>query len=137
MRLIRVVLIGALAAAAGCESTTNFGTGISGGGGGGGTHLEFTTQPSSGTAGSLIGAVQVSVVNPFGQTDTSFSGTVSVALGSNPTSAVLGGTTSIAASFGVATFSDLTVSTAGTGFTLVASASGFSNATSFSFNMTP
>ncbi len=140
MRMIRVALIGALAGLAACESSTNFkfSQGIAGGGGGGGTtHLEFTTQPSSGTAGSLIGAVQVSSVNSLGQTDTSFSGTISIALGNNPSSATLGGTTSITASFGVATFSDLTVSAAGANYTLVASSSGFSNVTSASFSMTP
>lgn len=141
MRLIRVALISALAGLVACESSTNikFSQGIAGGGGGGGgtTHLEFTTQPSSGTAGSLVGAVQVSSVNSLGQTDTSFSGTISISLGSNPSSATLGGTTSIAASFGVATFSDLTVSAAGANYTLVASSSGFSNVTSASFSMTP
>ncbi|HTR22200.1 MAG TPA: hypothetical protein VMH88_15220 [Gemmatimonadales bacterium] len=137
MRVIHLVLIGALGAAAGCESsaTTSFGRGISGGGGGG-TTLQFTIPPSSGTAGALIGAVQVSAINVFGATDTSFSGSVSIALGSGAGSAVLGGTTTVTASSGVATFNDLTVSTSGT-YTLVASASGFSNATSSSFTISP
>jgi len=138
MRGMRWLLIGVLFAASGCESgaTTSFTRGISGGGGGGGTTLQFTTQPGTTAAGNLLGAIQVSAVNSFGVTDTSFNGSVTVALSGGSASASLGGTPTVTASVGVATFNDLTVSAAGT-YTLVASSSGFSNATSASFTITP
>lgn len=64
-----------------------------------------------------------------------YSGDVTVALSSNPTGAVLGGTLTVAASSGVATFSDLTVSRSGAGFRLSATASGLKTASSALFSI--
>src|SRR6266550_4787369 len=67
----------------------------------------FTVQPTSLTAGSVMTpAVQVTARDALGNTATAFTGTVTVALGTNPGSATLSGTASVAAIGGVATFGD-------------------------------
>ena len=59
-----------------------------------------------------------------------------MALGAgSPGGATLGGTTTITAVGGLATFSDLTIDIAGTGFSLAASAPGLTGATSAPFNV--
>src|SRR2546429_5507887 len=57
--------------------------------------------------------------------------------GTNPSGASLSCTVVVAGGNGVATFSTLSVNDVGTGYTLTASASGLSGATSASFNVTP
>lgn len=64
----------------------------------------------------------VTVVNKDGTTATGYTGNVTMALGTNPTNATLGGTTVVAASSGVATFSNLTLNRSGKNFTLRATA---------------
>ena len=68
--------------------------------------------------------------------DTNFSGSVSVALSNNPGGATLGGTLTLTAQAGVATFSNLTLDKAGTGYTLQASSNGLTPATTSAFNVT-
>ena len=51
-----------------------------------------------------------------------FTGPVTIALRANPTNAVLGGTRTVNAVAGIATFADLTLNEPGKGYTLVASA---------------
>jgi len=100
--------------------------------------LAFTGQPSNTTAGATISpAVQVTARDAFGNTATAFTGTVSVAIGTNPGGGTLSGTTSVAAVNGVATFANLSINKAGSGYTLQATASGLTGATSTSFNITP
>lgn len=53
-----------------------------------------------------------------GVTATGYTGNVTISLDTNPTNATLGGTLVVAASSGVATFSDLTLNRSGDGFTL-------------------
>ncbi len=60
---------------------------------------------------------------------------VTVAIGNNPGGATLGGTTDQDVGSGVATFADLTLDAAGTGYTLVASAPGLTGATSTAFDV--
>ena len=50
----------------------------------------------------------------FGNIETGYNGSVTIALDDNPGNAVLGGTTTVTASGGVATFSGLTISIVGT-----------------------
>src|SRR5256886_12415344 len=57
--------------------------------------------------------------------------------GSNPGGATLGGTTTVAAVNGVASFSPLTLDKTGTGYALTATAAGLNPATSGGFNITP
>ena len=79
------------------------------------TSLVVTAQPpGSVTAGSGFG-LTVTAEDSSGNVDTSFNGTVTVALASNPGGATLGGTLTATAQDGVATFSDLTLDKAGSG----------------------
>src|SRR4029077_1576953 len=59
-----------------------------------------------------------------------------VSLGNNPGGSTLAGTTTVTASSGVATFSTLTLDKTSNGYWLTATATGFSTATSISFNIT-
>src|SRR5207302_9638674 len=60
---------------------------------------------------------------------------VALAVGANPGSATLGGTTTVSAQGGVASFGNLTLSRAGAGYTLTASGTGLKTATSSAFNI--
>lgn len=100
------------------------------------TQLCFTVQPRTTAVGRVITpAVQVTATDASGHVATGFTGPVTVAIGSNPTGAVLSGTTSVAAVNGMATFANLRINSAGTGFTLKAAASGFASAVSAPFNI--
>jgi len=100
------------------------------------THLAFTVQPSTTTAGSTISpAVVVAAQDGSGNTDASFSGTISIALGANPSGGLLAGTRSVSAVNGVATFSDLSIDRADS-YTLQATATGLTGAASAPFNIT-
>ena len=100
------------------------------------TNLAFTTQPQTTQAGQTMPAVRVTARDASGNTVTSYTGLITVAIGANPGGGTLSGTTSVNAVSGVATFSTLSINNAGTGYTLVASASGLTGATSTSFNIT-
>lgn len=100
------------------------------------TKLVFTAQPSTAVAGSPI-AVSVAAQDASGNTQACFTGNVTIALGAAPAGAVLTGTATITPVSGVANFSSLMITKAGTGFTLVASGGGVSSAASNSFSITP
>ena len=88
------------------------------------TQLVVTTQPpGSVTAGSGFGLV-VTAEDGFGNVDSSFTGSVTLALANNPDGATLGGTVTVNAGAGVATFTGLTLDKAGVGATLQASGGG-------------
>src|SRR5213078_3219703 len=102
------------------------------------TQLAFTVQPSNTVAGAAISpAVQVTALDPAGNPVPSFTGSVTVALGSNPGGSTLSGTTTVAAVNGVASFSPLTLDKTGTGYALTTTATGLSPATSSGFTITP
>ena len=99
--------------------------------------LSFTVQPGNGTAGSAINpAVQVQVQDQFGNLiRTDNSDQVSVAVAKGPGS-LTGNSATVKVSGGVAVFSNLVLTTAGT-YTLGASATGGlkgTNSTSFTIN---
>src|SRR5207302_11222218 len=99
--------------------------------------LVFGTQPSSTVAAQQIRpAVTVLSLAAFGNVATGFTGTVAIALGNNPGGSTLSGTTPVAAVSGVATFF-VSLNKAGTGYTLTASASGFTLVTSTPFDIIP
>jgi hypothetical protein len=99
------------------------------------TRLGFVQQPGSATAGqSLAPAVRVAVQNDLGGTVANAAHTVTLALGSNPGSATLSGTTSVQAINGIATFPNLSLDKAGAGYTLIATATNLAPATSTGFN---
>src|SRR5207302_642971 len=101
------------------------------------TQLVFTVQPSNATAGlAITPAVRVTAQDPLGNTATGFTGTVTVAIGTNPGGGTLAGTASVAAVAGVATFSDLSINKPGTGYRLRASSTGLTGISSAQFNIT-
>ncbi len=100
--------------------------------------LAFTAQPSNTTASSTITPpIKVAAQDNLGNTLTSFTGNISLALGNNPSGASLSGTTqNVAAVAGVASFSGLSIDKTGTGYTLVASTgTPASSATSNAFDV--
>ncbi len=98
--------------------------------------LAFVVQPVSAVAGAILPAVQVAAQDAFGNLFAGFSGTVTVALGSNPGGATLSGTLTAPAVSGLASFANLSLDRSGTGYTLVASTSGLTSATSAGFAIT-
>jgi hypothetical protein len=102
-------------------------------------HLTFLQNPSTTAAGSSIApAVTVQVEDIYNNVRTQDNSTsVSMAIGTNPGGGTLSGTTPQTAVSGVATFSDLSINKTGTGYTLSASSSGITGATSGTFNITP
>jgi hypothetical protein len=136
MRLTGLVL--ALAVVA-CDPTapTLIGFANGGGNGGGGAHtLAFIVQPSGAVVGQIITpGIQVAARDTLGNTDPTFTGTVTIALGSNPSGARPDGTTTVALVSGIALFGDLSVDKVGDGYTLVATAPGATSATSAGFSI--
>jgi hypothetical protein len=99
------------------------------------SQLAFGTQPTNAYATAPISpAVTVRLLDAYGNL-TASTATVAMSLGANPGGGTLGGTTSVAAVGGVATFSDLSVSAAGTGYTLQAASAGVTEAASSPFNI--
>ncbi len=102
------------------------------------TELVFTIEPTQDTAGAALApAVQVAARDTTGHTTIAFAGAITVAIGANSGDATLSGTTTVAATGGVATFSDLSVDKAGSGYTLTASSPGLRSATSPPFTVEP
>jgi plastocyanin len=100
------------------------------------TKVGFTVGPGNTAAGAAITpAVKVTVQDANGNPVTSSVAPITIAIGNNPGGATLGGTTTQAAATGVATFSDLTLDNSGAGYTLSASSSGLTSATSGAFNV--
>ncbi len=96
--------------------------------------LVFTTQPpANGIAGSPLTASVISVEDALGNVVTS--STASIAITSAPTNNV-GGTTTVSAVSGKATFSNLIFTTVGT-YTLTGASAGLTGATSGSVTITP
>jgi hypothetical protein len=101
------------------------------------TKLAFTVQPSNASAGSPIApSIQVSGQDAQGNLTPAFSGSVTIAIGTNPGAGALSGTTPRSATGGTATFTDLSINKPGTGYTLTATATGLTGATSATFNIT-
>jgi alpha-tubulin suppressor-like RCC1 family protein len=101
------------------------------------TKLVFSVQPANGVAGAAINpAILVSVTDVSGKVVTTADSTVSISIGSNPSNAALGGSLTVTAVAGVATFSNLELFRSGAGYTFVASSPGLASATSATFNVT-
>ena len=100
--------------------------------------LAFTAQPTNTTAGMTITpAVGVSVEDSSGNLETTDNTTsVTVAIGANPGSGTLSGTLTHPVSGGMASFGNLSINNAGTGYTLTATSSpAHGTATSSTFNI--
>ncbi|MCX7170087.1 MAG: hypothetical protein NTY41_07260, partial [Proteobacteria bacterium] len=101
------------------------------------TKLAFFQQPSNTPVSAAIyPAVTVKILDAGNNLVTTSNATVTMAIGTNPASGVLSGTPTVNAVAGIATFSNLLINQAGTGYTLTASSPGLTGATSGSFNIT-
>ena len=100
--------------------------------------LTFLTQPVGAAAGTIMTpAPQVAVQDVFGNLVTTATTNVTLILGTAPgVTATLGGTVLAAASGGIATFPDLSLSKAAAGYTLNANATGLAVGTSNAFSIT-
>jgi hypothetical protein len=143
MRLAQSSISGMLLALviSGCFGGEGSGlVGISGGNGGNGgnggtSSLGFFVQPNSANVGQTISpAVEIVVSDSLGGTDSSFTGSITISLASNPTGATLSGTTVRQPENGIASFTNLAIDRAGT-YTLQASANGAASATSGTFTI--
>jgi hypothetical protein len=95
--------------------------------------LAFLQQPTNALTGATISpAVQVVVEDASGNPVAAATNPISLTLAGGTG---LGGTLTVTPQNGVATFSDLTVSTAGTGLTLLAASPNLSSATSVAFTI--
>ncbi len=113
---------------------------ITGGSTGPPTKLAFVQGPSNAAAGAAITpAVTVAVEDANGNVETTDNATtVSLAIGTNPGGGTLTGGSAVTVAKGIATFSGLSINTAGTGYTLTASSTpSRTAATSAAFNITP
>ena len=140
--MMRISTVGVAIAALGALACNATGVDVKGAGAAGATgspssQLVFTSQPSSTPATQAMATFTVAATDNLGNTDTSFSGSIAVAIAANPAGGALSGTTSVPAIGGVSTFSNLRIDQAGTGYTLTASTSGLTSGTSASFDITP
>ena len=102
------------------------------------TKLAFAQAPVTTSAGSPITpAVRVAIQDASGNTVTSASTQITLAIGANPGSGTLSGTTTVNAINGVAVFSNLSIDKTGNGYTLTAIASGLTDVTSPAFDILP
>jgi outer membrane protein assembly factor BamB len=102
------------------------------------TKLAFVQGPTNAVAGAVISpAVTVAVEDANNNVITSDNtDVVNLAIGTNPAQGTLTGTTTVTVNQGVATFSNLSINNAGTGYTLTATASSYAPVTSAAFNIT-
>jgi subtilase family serine protease len=103
----------------------------------GASELTVTTEPpSTVTAGATFG-LTIAVESVSGGVAKSFNGSVTIALANNPGGSTLGGTLTVTAQNGVATFSGLTLNRTGSGYTILASASESTSVTTNAMSVTP
>jgi hypothetical protein len=98
--------------------------------------LVFVVPPTTvGVGAPITPPVVVGIEDTLGNLVTTAADQIDMSIGANPNNAVLGGTTPVTAAGGLATFSDLTMSAAGTGYTLVAGSGSLTAATSPAFDV--
>lgn len=101
------------------------------------SRLSFGVQPSNTTAGSPVSpALTVRVEDGFGNLVTTATPPVALTFAANPGPGTLAGTVSTNAVAGVATFSNVSISKAASGYTLAASSGLLTAATSDPFSIT-
>ena len=100
--------------------------------------LAFGVQPGNAVAGGMIApAVTVRILDANNNLMTSETRNVTITIAANPGGGTLSGTTTVAASGGIATFNGLSINKSGTGYTSGASSPGFLGATSSAFDINP
>jgi hypothetical protein len=99
--------------------------------------LAFGQGPSNATAGAAISPAVTVTVQSLGLVRVA-DVLVTLSLGNNPGSGTLSGTVTATTNWlGIATFSDLSVEKAGTGYTLIASSQGLTPVSGGPFNVAP
>jgi alpha-tubulin suppressor-like RCC1 family protein len=102
------------------------------------TQLAFSIQPATATAGTAFSpAVDVEIRDANGNLVTDARNTVTLAIANNPGAATLFGTATVNANSGVARFTGLSMDKAAAGYTLVATSTALTGATSAAFAITP
>ena len=102
------------------------------------SQLAFAQQPSDSTAGVAISpAITVRVLDQFGNLVATDTSAVTLAIGSNPGGSTLSGTATQNAVAGIATFNDLSLDKAGSGYTLAASDGVLTGTGSNTFTINP
>ncbi len=101
------------------------------------SRLGIVQQPVSAVAGMTIAAMEVEVQDANGRRVTDQPVAVTLAIGGSPVGVDLGGTVTRVTANGVASFPDLSIDRAGTGYRIAANATGLDAATSESFDITP
>lgn len=102
------------------------------------SQLVIISQPSDEAVNTNISpAIQVAVRNSNGQTISTSNAAISVQItpATGTTGAILQGTTTQIATNGVALFNNLSINTAGTGYTLTFSSAGLTSAVSQAFTI--
>jgi hypothetical protein len=100
------------------------------------SRLVFTTEPNAAIAGASIApAVRVEARDAENKLSSSYTGAVTVALGTNAGGGTLSGTLTVNAVGGVASFDDLSINKSGNGYTLSASAPRLTAAASDPFDI--
>jgi hypothetical protein len=100
------------------------------------SQLMFTQQPTDANTGATITpAVTVTIEDAGGNTVTTATSSVTMAIANNAGPGTLSGTLTKAAVSGVATFSDLSINNEGHAYTLSATATSLASATSSAFNI--
>jgi Pro-kumamolisin, activation domain len=100
------------------------------------TKLVFTMEPNASYASGATITVKVSVEDSLGNVVTANTSAVTMSLSGGTGGATLGGTKTVNAVAGVATFSNLTVDKAGSGYALNATDGALTGAASSTFNIT-
>jgi len=101
-------------------------------------HLAFSIQPGDAKEGYAYGIQPVVVAKyPDGTTATDYAGAVTLAIksGTGTAGAILSGTTTVNCIAGTATFTNLSIDKAGTGYVLTATSLGLTPADSAAFNV--
>jgi hypothetical protein len=143
MKALSVVLLTVLVAGCHFDKLFNESGGSAASRGGSGppvpTHLIFVTQPSDAAAGATIAPpVRVAAVDDQDRVVTTFSGTISLALGHDGSllGAQLNGTKDVPAVSGIAAFSDLSIDQPGiSDYTLMARSSPLGSSESAPFSV--
>lgn len=97
--------------------------------------LAIVTGPVSGQAAVSLPVMTVAAQDANGNAVTTFTGDVTVAIGTNPGGATLSGIATAKAVAGIATFSDIKLNRPGTGYTLTFTSLGLSGIGSAAFNI--
>ena len=99
--------------------------------------LVWAVEPPSQVIHNAAFGVTVDVKDQFGNLETGYSGSVTVALEANPGGAILHGTTNVNVSGGVAAFTGLSINVIANNYTLIATSNSLSTPASSSIDVTP